>query len=454
MSHVILHIGIGSFHRAHQAWHLHRLIEAEHTDWSLTAGSIRSDMTELLECLAKQGGAYTLETVTPAGHREYEVVRSIREIVPWDAELAALTRAGADPRTRIISFTVTEGGYYLDDRHKLDPRLADLATDLAGGRVTIYGTIAAILRRRLETGTGPLTLLNCDNLRSNGDRFRDGLAEFLTLRGENDLSDWVRDNATFPNSMVDRITPRPSDDVRARVRAATGFDDRCPVMAESFIQWVIEDEFRAGRPPWEKVGAQIVASVLPYEEAKIRILNASHACIAWAGTLVGYRYIHEGTADPIIRKIAFDYVTEDVIPSLSPSPIELAAYRDVVLERFGNPYIQDTNQRVAADGYSKILGWIVPTLTELLARGADIARTAALPALFFLFLQRWGRGELPFAYQDGVMDEGAARAMLDAPDPVGAFCAERALWGSLAGRSELRDAIKTQVSALRERLTA
>lgn len=445
---VILHIGIGSFHRAHQAWYLHRLIASGHDDWSIAAGSIRSDMSALLECLAKQHGEYTLETVTPAGLRNYELIRSIRAIVPWDAELAALTAAGADARTRIISFTVTEGGYYLDDRHKLDPRHADLVTDLEGGRVTIYGTVSAILRRRLETATGAVTLLNCDNLRSNGDRFRDGLIEFLTLRGESDLLEWMHDNASFPNSMVDRITPRPRDDVKARVLAATGFDDGCPVMAESYIQWVIEDDFRAGRPMWENVGAEIVASVLPYEEAKIRLLNATHACIAWAGTLVGKRFIHEGTADPSIRQIAFDYVTNDAIPCLSPSPIDLAAYRDKVLERFGNPYIEDTNQRVAADGYSKILGWVVPTLNELLARDADVASTAALPALFFLFLRRWHRGELPFEYQDGVMNAASAHAIFDAPDALEAFCAEGALWGTLAGSPELRDAVRRQANAI------
>lgn len=447
-SHVILHIGIGSFHRAHQAWYLHRLIEAGNTDWSIAASSIRSDMVPLLECLVNQGGAYTLETVTPDGHRDYEVIRSIRAIVPWTADLEALIACGAHTATRIISFTVTEAGYYLDDRHQLDRTQPDLETDLQGGHITIYGTIRAILQRRFEMGGGPVTLLNCDNLRSNGERFRHGLHEFLTLRNEHDLWEWTLANASFPNAMVDRITPRPGDDVRERVRAATGFDDHCPVMAEKFIQWVIEDDFRTGRPAWEEVGAEIVASVVPYEEAKIRILNASHACIAWAGTLCGHTYIHEGTASAMIQKIAFDYVTTDAIPCLSPSPIDLAAYRDVVLERFANPYILDTNQRVAADGYSKILGWIVPTLTELLERGAPIDATAALPALFFLFLERWNRDGIPFAYQDGVMDAAAGHALFAAPDPLEAFATERVLWGSLAGRPELLDALRKQVREL------
>lgn len=438
---VILHIGIGSFHRAHQAWYLHRLIAAGDRQWSLAVSSIRSDMARLLEDLDRQDGAYTLETVTPDGVRAYEVIRSIRRMVPWDRDLSGMIAAGAEPTTRIISFTVTEGGYYLDQHDRLDTANTDLAADLKGGRQTIYGAITAILRARSERAAGPVTLLNCDNLRINGDRFHAGLLEFLERRGDGVLRQWVQDNTTSPNSMVDRITPRPSADLRPRVLEATGFDDLAAVMSEDFIQWVIEDEFCAGRPAWEDVGVELVESVLPYEEAKIRILNASHSCIAWAGTLAGLRFIHEGTAVPEIRDMAYAYITHDVIPCLTPSPLDLERYRDVVLARFANRYVEDTNQRVTADGYSKIPGFIVPTLRELLERGKPLDATAMLPALYFLFLERWHRGELPYAYQDGVMDPAAAHAMLGSPDPLAAFCAERLLWGNLAGNTELSAAI-------------
>jgi D-arabinitol 4-dehydrogenase len=213
-------------------------------------------------------------------------------------------------------------------------------------------------------------------------------------------------------------------------------------MGEAFIQWVIEDSFIAGRPAWENVGAELVDSVMPYEEAKIRILNATHSCIAWAGTLVGLNYIHEGTLDADINKFAYEYVTEDVIPCLTPSPLDLERYRDVVLERFSNPYIQDTNQRVAADGFSKLPGFIAPTMSECFERGVTPAATAMLPALFFRFLERWNTGELPYAYQDGVMDERAARAFFEAPDPLKAFAADRLLWGSMAQTPELESALE------------
>lgn len=445
-SHVIVHLGVGSFHRAHQAWYLHRLQQITASDephWSLTVGNIRGDMNAVLDALAAQNGRYTLETVTPQGERTYESVDSIGRVLPWSPGLEALVEAGADPACKIVSFTVTEGGYYLDEHDRLDTSNPDLAADLSGGRTTIYGALAAILEARQARSAGPVTLQSCDNLRSNGERFEAGMRAFLELSGRAALAEWFEANTSCPNSMVDRITPRPTPEVRERVKAATGVDDACPVMGEAFIQWVIEDRFCAGRPAWERVGAELVESVLPYEEAKIRILNASHSCIAWAGTLAGLSFIHEGTQDADIRRFAYDYVTQDVIPCLTPSPLDLARYRDVVLDRFSNPYIQDTNQRVAADGFSKIPGFIVPTLSESFARGVEPKATAMLPALFFRFLDRWQQGTLPYAYQDGVMDEAAARGFFTAPDPLAAFCASRLLWGGMADNPALLAALRS-----------
>ena len=447
---VILHIGLGSFHRAHQAVYLHELRETGDRSWTIVAGNIRNDMEGTMAALIAQRGEYTLETVSPAGVRRYERIRSIGEVIPFDASLERLIEVGADPGTRIISFTVTEAGYYLDAKNKLDLSYADLRADLEGGtRGTIYGAIAAILRERMERaksgGGAPVTLLNCDNLRSNGTRFRAGLLDFLERRGETALRAWVEANTSCPCDMVDRITPRPLPDVAERVKAATGWDDRAPVMGESFIQWVIEDKFIAGRPAWEKVGAEMVASVHAHEEAKIRILNATHSCVAWAGSLCGLSFIHEDMAHAAIRQMACDYVTNDVIPCLDtpehPSPIDLATYRDVVLERFGNPHVRDTNQRVAMDGFSKIPGFIVPTLRECMARGVAMHSTALLPALFFVFLGRWHRGELAYTYQDGVMDPAVAHAFFTAPDPLAAFCRDTLLWGPLAGNEVLAAAV-------------
>jgi D-arabinitol 4-dehydrogenase len=448
---VVLHLGLGSFHRAHQAVYLQALIDAGDARWSISGANLRPDMAEVESALRAQGGRYTLETVSPAGACQYQRIDAIREVLAYEPELRAVIARGADPRTRIVSFTVTEAGYYLDPQDRLDLAAPDLAHDLARARQglagsTIYGAVCAILRARRAIDGGPVTLLNCDNLRHNGDRFQRGLSAFIEAAGETELLAWVHAHTSTPNAMVDRITPRPPPELRQRVRAATGWDDAAPVTGESFIQWVIEDRFIHGRPAWEKVGVQLVDSVSPYEEAKIRILNASHSCIAWAGTLAGLHYIHEGTHDATIRRMAFDYVTDDVIPCLDrpgqPSPVDLPAYRDVVLERFGNPAIRDTNQRVAMDGFSKIPGFIAPTVRERLSRGEGIASVAMLPALFLAFLQRWHQGTLPYAYQDQGMDEALAHAICAAADPVAALGADGGLWGEAAGDARLVEALR------------
>jgi D-arabinitol 4-dehydrogenase len=443
----LLHLGLGSFHRAHQAVYLHHLREAGDRSWSIVAGNMRPDMESNAAALIAQGGAYTLETVTPAGERRYERITSIREVVPFEPNLARLIEVGAEASTPILSFTVTEAGYYLGTDNRLDLSHAVLRADLEGSScTTIYGAVAVILRQRVAREGGPVTLLNCDNLRSNGARFRAGLLDFLERRGDGDLRAWAEAHTSCPSAMVDRITPRPGADVAARVKAATGIDDAAPVMAESFAQWVIEERFCAARPAWERVGVEMVRSVHAHEEAKIRVLNATHSGIAWAGTLRGLSFIHEDIAMPAIRRMAWDYITDDVIPCLDtpahPAPIDLRAYRDVVLERFGNPFVRDGNPRVAMDGFSKIPGFIVPTLRECIAAGRPIASTAMLPALFFAFLGRWHRGELPYAYEDGVMDAASAHAFFAATDPLLAFSRDRQLWVDLAGNEALVAALR------------
>jgi D-arabinitol 4-dehydrogenase len=444
---VMLHLGLGSFHRAHQAVYLQRLLDAGDTRWILAGGNIRPDMADTIAALRAQDGAYTLETVTPAGERSYARIASIRTVVPWEPALAGLVARGADTETRIISFTVTEAGYYLDAANRLDLRTPELEADLAAARqgragTTIYGALTAILRERMARSAGPVTLLNCDNLRHNGERSRAGLLQFIEHVGDARLLDWVRAHTSSPNAMVDRITPRPTADVAQRVKAATGRDDAAALMAESFTQWVIEDRFIAGRPEWEKVGVEMVESVDAYEEAKIRLLNAPHSCIAWAGTLAGYTYIHEGTHDARIRQLAYDYATDDVIPVLSPSAIDLGRYRDVVLDRFGNAALRDTNQRVAMDGFAKIPGFIAPTIRERLARGESIAAAAMLPALFLACLRRWHQGRLAYAYEDQAMDPQVAHAICGAADPAAALAADESLWGPEAGHPQLVAALR------------
>ncbi|MGC1441606.1 MAG: D-arabinitol 4-dehydrogenase [Burkholderiaceae bacterium] len=450
-SRVILHLGLGSFHRAHQAVYLQGLHDQGLDNWSIVGGNIRADMDETIELLRRQNCRYTLETVAPDGTRAYQSIESIKSVIPYEKGLTSLSARGAAPETTIISFTVTEAGYYLATDDSLDLTSAELQADIdaarrgdVGGAIgsTIYGALTAILRARKQSGAGQVTLLSCDNLRHNGKRSRAGLLEFVQRINDPALTSWIEQHSTSPNCMVDRITPRPVEEVRQRVLSATGHDDPAALMSESFIQWVIEDNFCAGRPQWEKVGAELVSDVAPYEEAKIRLLNATHSCIAWAGTLAGYQFIHQGVGDADIRQLAYEYATNDVIPSLTPSPLDLPAYRDVVLKRFSNPGIEDSNQRVAADGFAKMPGFIVPTVADCLADGRSIDAVAVLPALFLSFLQRWHKGQLPYEYQDQAMDPAVAHEICNADDPVAEFCADHGLWGPLAGDKRLEAGVR------------
>ena len=446
-----LHIGLGSFHRAHQAWYLNELIKQGDDSWTIAAGNIRNDSEHTIEALTAQNGEYVLETVSPQGERAYEVIKSIKKLIPWQADLLPLIDEGAQEQTKVIAFTVTEAGYYLDSHFKLVQSDPALKADLAGGNQTIYGIIAKILKKRMQLADGKATLLCCDNVRHNGERFHDGLVEFLGLTGQHDIIEWMKTNITTPNTMVDRIVPRPAEDLPARIEAATGVADKAPVMGETFIQWVIEDNFKDNiRPALEKVGVELVESVVPYEEAKIRVLNVPHAAIAWAGTLLGELYIHDSTNLETAYQLAHDYVTEDVIPSLGNDLIDLAKYRDVVLERFTNPHIKDTNQRVAADGFSKIPAQIQPTLIERFKQGALPVATAKLPALFFVFMERRHQGKLPFTYQDGILDEAAVRAMYESADPIHVFATDKALFGELAAKPEFEALLREQVTEVRK----
>ncbi len=435
---VQLHLGLGSFHRAHQAMYMQNLHDLGKVQWNIVAGNLRNDMQSNIETLKSQNNEYILETVNAAGQHNYQKIKSIKSIIDWDVELEGLTAIAVDRNTKIISFTVTEAGYYLDEDFNLDDSHEDIRSDLEGTtKTTIYGALSHFLRARMELNGEPVTLLTCDNLRCNGMKAKKALLDFIQRVGDTELLNWVKEYTSSPNSMVDRITPRPTSDVRDRVLKATGEVDGASVLAESFCQWIIEDNFIAGRPPWELANVEMVENVVPYEEAKIRLLNATHSGVAWAGSLRGYEYIHECMQDPEIRKLAYDYVTNDVIPCLNNSchhsPIDLFEYRDIVLDRFSNPNIRDTNQRVAMDGYSKIPNFILPTIKQALKEERSIEDVAMLPALFLAFIIRQQRGEIPFKYEDQIMDGADVKLIVDADDPVLAFANERLIFKELAG---------------------
>lgn len=457
----VLHLGLGAFHRAHQLAYMQALRDSGNLRWRSVSANIRPDADDPALILARQDHAYTLEVASPDGTRDYHRITALEAALPYTEDLAQVVAVGAAPATRIVSFTVTEAGYHLDADGMLDAASDAIQSALAATRhglpgASIYSVLAAILRQRVAQKAGPLTLLCCDNLRHNGRRAQAGLRQFLALAGDADLAAWMDTHTSFPNTMVDRITPGASPALQTRVLAATGREDRASVGCERYTQWVIEDDFCNGRPAWERVGAQLVAAVEPFEEAKIRILNASHSAIAWAGSLAGYRYIHQALRDPRIDAVVRSWITEGVIDCLRPSPIDLERYRDQVLERFAGDAIQDTVERVLADSVAKLPGFVVPTIRDRIRLGLGLGPVAALPALFLRVLLRWRAGSLDTVYRDQARDRAgsAGSAIIDAicaaRDPVAAFCAQPLLWDELAGHPQLTQAIAAAMPAAQE----
>lgn len=432
MANIWLHLGLGSFHRAHQAYAFNQLLEQGLQDWHFEAGNIRDDAEATVQGLLKQDLHYTLETVSPEGERKFFTIKSLSKVVPYAPSLPELIAEGAKADTKVISFTVTEAGYYLDNTLKLQQDQDAIASDLKGGTSTIYGVIAHILKARLEQGSGDVTLLCCDNVRENGDKFAHGLTEFLTLTGQQDVLKFMQEHTTCPNTMVDRITPRPASDLSAEIKQLAGIDDCVPVMSEAFFQWVIEDKFKTVRPPLEKAGVQMVDSVMAYEDAKLRILNASHTCLALLGVIKGYNFVFECARDPELYQLTYNYVTNSVIPCIKGHGIDVEAYRDEVLNRFKNDHIRDTLQRICQDSFSKLISFVQPTLFDCYRLGVDASGVVLIPALYLNFLLYLKDGKVPFAYQDSSFDQQWADSVTSAADPVAAYASTALLFGELA----------------------
>lgn len=426
-----LHIGLGNFHRAHQACYLNQYINKIDNNWQIIAGNIRNDSEQTVKAINQQDGKYTLMTVSSNGEKHFETISSIKKCIEWSDDLAELILNASFENTYIISFTVTEAGYYLDENLHIDVNNKDIQSDLNGFSRTIYGVIYKILKQRQANNAPKVTLLCCDNVRENGEKFLKALLEFIDLRGDTDFKKYVLDNTTSPNTMVDRITPKPSDDLKDIVKQETGIEDLAPIMSEQFIQWVIEDKFANIRPELDKVGVLFVDSVLPYEDAKLRILNASHSALSFKGALKKLNYVYECANDEDILQAAYDYITNDVIPCIDNGIIDLNNYRDIVLDRFKNPYIKDSLERITQDSISKINTFLLPTLKDCYRLKRDCKKTLQIVANYFYFLNYYQQGKLHFNYKDSLFDSNFFAELLNSTNAKECFAKYKPLFADL-----------------------
>ena len=431
----IVHIGTGNFHRAHQAWYLHRLMqEGRAQGWAILGAGVRPFDAEMRDRLLAQDYLTTLIQLDPAD-RAVEVTGSMIGYVPVEEGHGPLIAAMADPRIRIVSLTVTEGGYYLDAAGAVDMAHPDMAHDAAHGSAprTAFGAMVAALRARRAAGQGPFTGLSCDNLQGNGDVLRQAVTG-LARAQDPALADWIEAEGAFPNAMVDCIVPATGEAERAMARAA-GIADAAPVTHEPFRQWVIEDRFPAGRPPWEEVGATLTRDVHAFEAMKLRLLNAGHQVLANAGEVLGLATIADCMADPEVASFLGAVLGREVAPHVAPVPGRTPAeYIDLISGRFANPLIHDTVRRVAFDGSSRHATFVAPTVRDALAAGAPLGGLALVEAM-------WAR------MCAGTREDGSAieandphwdarrRAALAARDDPGSWLAQRDVYGDI-GRED------------------
>jgi len=405
----IVHLGVGAFHRAHQAVYVDDIL-AQDPRWGIVAASLRSPDT--YDALEPQNGLYTLSVRSGEGE-QLRVIGSIQRVIVAPQAVEDLLRVMADPRTRIVSLTVTEKGYCHDPATgTLNESHPDVVHDLQNPHLprSAPGFILEALRRRRIARVPPFTVLTCDNLPSNGRTVKRVLTRFAELF-DPAFGRFVADEVSCPSTMVDRIVPATSDEDRRRLREELGMSDAWPVVTERFTQWVIEDRFPQGRPAWEKAGAEFVTDVEPYEHMKLRLLNGSHSTLAYLGYLAGYETVADTMADPAFERLIVRLMDEEVTPTLHmPAGADLAAYKRALVERFKNPALRHRTWQIAMDGSQKLPQRLLGTVRDRLREDAPIKRLA-------LGVAAWMR------YVTGIDENGSP---IDVRDPMAARLRETA----------------------------
>jgi fructuronate reductase len=408
----VVHIGPGVFHRAHQAVYCDDVLATGSPTGGICAVSLRS--ADLHHALARQGHLYTLLERDDGGDRA-RLIGAIRETVVAAGNPEAAVGRLTDPAVQVVTITVTEAGYCsTGPSGPLDTSRPEIAHDLAHPSAprSLPGLLVEALARRQAAGIAPLTVVSCDNLRANGPATRRVVGELAERRG-GDLAGWIRGAVAFPSSMVDRMVPATTDDVRALAAERTGGTDAWPVATERFSQWVLEDTFPTGRPPWERAGVELVADVAPFEQAKLRILNGAHSALAYLGLLAGYATIADAVEDAVLGLMVEAMLRHEVAPTLAPPPgLDLPAYAATVLRRFANRPLAYATAKVAADGSQKLPVRILGTVADRLAAGAGAERLALVVAAWAACVLGPRSGEL------GVRDPELERLLGSPPAPV------------------------------------
>jgi fructuronate reductase len=448
----IVHLGIGAFHRAHQAVVIDDLLAAGASTWGIVGASLRSSDTR--DALVPQDCLYTLAVRSGAG-TEHRIIGSVLDTLVAPADPARLIARMADPAARIVSLTVTEKGYcHTPQTGELDAQHPDIVHDLRHPDAprSAPGFIVAALARRQAAGTAPFTVLSCDNLSANGHTAKRIVTQFAALRSR-ELAQWIEDEVAFPSTMVDRIVPETTEADRASVASALGMIDAWPVVTEPFTQWIVEDRFPAGRPDFAAAGVQLVSDVTPFEHMKLRLLNASHSALAYLGYLAGYETIAAAMTDD--RFVAFArQVMEDAAPTLAmPVGTDLAAYSASLLQRFSNPALHHRTWQIAMDGSQKLPQRLLGAIQDRLRQGLPIDSHALAVAGWMRYVTAKDEAGRAIDVRDPIAAK--LEAIANSVGPVAdrlvpALLEVTSIFGTLGGDTRMRSAVTQALAKLYE----
>ena len=421
----IVHFGVGGFHRAHQAMYVDRLLEMGLAkDWGICGVGVLPADRKMADVMAAQNGLYTLLLQNPDGTRDARVLGSIVDYryAPDDPE--AVIELLAAPSTRIISLTITEGGYNIDN---------------LGNDVNVFGLVAEALARRRDRSVASPTIVSCDNIEGNGEVARHAFTTYAD-RVHPGLGEWVNAHTRFPNSMVDRITPVTTPDVIDVLASELGVEDQWPVVAEPFTSWVLEDSFSDGRPSLDEVDVLLVDDVTPYELMKLRLLNASHQSLCYFAYLTGYRLVHDAAGDPLFAEFLRAYMDSEATPTLKPVPgIDLPDYKRMLIERFANPGVKDTIARLCFGSSDRIPKWLLPVVRVNLTNGGPVRLSAATVASWARYAEGVDEQGAPIEVQDQLADTLVPLARSQHENPT-AFIENTDVFGDLASQPRFVEA--------------
>nr|WP_294693438.1 mannitol dehydrogenase family protein [uncultured Friedmanniella sp.] len=450
----IVHFGVGGFHRAHQAMYLDRLMEQGRAlEWGICGVGVMASDARMRDTMAAQDCLYTLVMKDPDGSWTPKVIGSIVDYLYAPDDPEAVIEKMADPATRIVSLTITEGGYNFSPvTGEFDAENPAVRADLAPGATptTTFGLVTEALARRRARGVAPFAVMSCDNIPGNGQMAQEVFGAFAALR-DVELGRWVREQVCFPNSMVDRITPGTTDDDRAQIAERFGIDDAWPVVCEPFTQWVLEDRFNLGRPPLEEAGVQVVDDVEPFELMKLRLLNASHQALCYFGYLAGYRLVHEVAQDPLFATFLRAYMDQEGTPTLPPVPgMDLDAYKTELIARFSNDAVRDTVARLCAESSDRIPKWLLPVIRTNLDAGRPAPLAAAVVASWARYAEGVDEQGEPIEVVDRLAGELTAIARRQRDEPL-AFVRNDRLFGDLAEDPRFTEPYLETLTSLHER---